>query len=223
MSAPYESNNTCSLQHELPLAQIPIQILYVARPFFAPSLAVHCTFCQNRFLAAGGQLPARAAASQVWYGGTSSQIPAVRKCLTCTRRLTTSASSPIFARPARDLGSGFPNHGQFESGALHGTRKGSLRCQSTRGLFSYSNSVPDRTMEPKPAHETHYHRNTTYFPKIIAVSAVDRSQNSTQPSKSMPLSKELKLSLPNPAPDLEHELAAVLPEIPPGAPLGYSM
>jgi hypothetical protein len=33
MSAPYESNNTCSLQHELPLAQIPIQILYVARLF----------------------------------------------------------------------------------------------------------------------------------------------------------------------------------------------
>jgi hypothetical protein len=89
--------------------------------------------------------------------------------------------------------------------------------------FLFTNSVPDRIMEPKPAHETHYHRHTTYFPKIIAVSAVDRSQNSTQPSKSMPLSKELKLSLPDPAPDLEHELDAVLPEILPGAPLGYSM
>jgi hypothetical protein len=89
--------------------------------------------------------------------------------------------------------------------------------------FLFTNSVPDRIMGPKPAHETHYHRHTTYFPKIIAVSAVDRSQNSTQPSKSMPLSKELKLSLPDPAPDLEHELDAVLPEIPPGAPLGYSM
>ena len=63
----------------------------------------------------------------------------------------------------------------------------------------------------------------TYAPKIIAVSAVDRSQNSTQPSKSMPLSNELKSSLPDPAPDREHELDAVLPEMPPGAPRGYSM
>ena len=57
----------------------------------------------------------------------------------------------------------------------------------------------------------------------IVVFAVERSQNSTHPSRPMPLSKELKSSLPCPAPEREHELSAVFAEISPGAPRGYSM
>ena len=70
----------------------------------------------------------------------------------------------------------------------------------------------------KPVSDTRSHSS-----KTIVVFAVDRSQNSTHPSRPMPLSKELKSSLPCPAPEREHELSAVFTEISPGAPRGYSM
>lgn len=57
----------------------------------------------------------------------------------------------------------------------------------------------------------------------MVVFAVERSQNSTHPSSLMPFSRELNPSLPLPSPDLEHEWVAVLPEMSPGAPCGYSM
>lgn len=191
--------------------------------FFLTSPRCTLYLCQNRFLAVGGRLPARAA-RQVWYGGTSSQTPAGRKCLTCTRRLTPSVSSHIL-----------PDHGE----AVFRTT-----VEWTQGLFTALVKAPCVPQELQvytwivSLLQTVYQialwspgrlvkrtniGKPTYSSKIIAVSAVDRSQNSTQPSKSMPLSKELKSSLPDPAPDREQEFDAVLPEMPPGAPRGYSM
>ena len=126
-----------------------------------------------------------------------------------------------------DLNRRFSYHGRMDSGVLHGTRRSPWRTSGVASVhvdcFLLQTVYQIALWSPSRLVKRTNIGKLTYAPKIIAVSAVDRSQNSTQPSKSMPLSNELKSSLPDPAPDREHELDAVLPEMPPGAPRGYSM